>query len=139
MSSYVGGPFDGKTFTTPYDHRQVIILEHPDIIDGKLVRVRVRYELVSGMRVFLTDRDYLERYCKGRRRAPWKDYKGNTIYEGDRITHPVDPEWQTGIVEFDPKGQGHHGKWKVRYRNGDLLALCLQIGDKGQAVVSNGP
>ena len=53
MSSYVGGPYDGKRFTTRYDHLPVIVLESFDIVEGALVRILSRYELKCGMRVYI--------------------------------------------------------------------------------------
>lgn len=67
--------------------------------------------------------------------APWNDYKGNIVYEGDTIVHPVDPEYDRGVVEFWPHENGPHAQWRVRYTNGSVLALFLQITWKGQAVV----
>ena len=53
MSSYVGGPFDDKRFTTRYDHMKVIRLGYFDIVDGKVIEMIAEYELKCGMRVFI--------------------------------------------------------------------------------------
>ena len=53
MSSYVGGSFDDKLFTTRYDHMRVIRLGYFDIVDGKVVEMIAEYELKCGMRVFI--------------------------------------------------------------------------------------
>lgn len=53
MSSYVGGPFDDKRFTTRYDHLPIVRLEYFDIVDGKVVEMIAEYELKVGMRVFI--------------------------------------------------------------------------------------
>ena len=58
MSSYVGGPFDDKRFTTRYDHLPVIALEYSDIIEGKLVRMVAYYDLKCGMRVYRNSLPY---------------------------------------------------------------------------------
>lgn len=58
MSSYVDGPFDGKRFTTRYDHLPIIRLEYTDIVDGKLVRMIADYELRCGMRVYTRSEPY---------------------------------------------------------------------------------
>jgi len=72
-----------------------------------------------------------------RRKAPWADFAGVDIYEGDTILHP---DGTRGVVVFvdgetertDCKDYG----WKVDYQDGSpFVFLGLQIGDKGQAVV----
>lgn len=65
--------------------------------------------------------------------APWKDYAGNSICEGDQIEHP---SGEKGTVFFYPDGETEHDKWKVDYGSGPPSALSLQVGEKGQAVVS---
>ncbi|MFA6204435.1 MAG: hypothetical protein WC710_14755 [Gallionella sp.] len=65
-------------------------------------------------------------------KAPWPDFHGHVIYEGNKIEHP---SGERGTVvffadEIDPSDQ-----WRVDYGTGNLSRLCLQIGDKGQAVV----
>lgn len=66
--------------------------------------------------------------------APWKDFEGNEIKEGDRIIHP---SGETGIVAFKPELNDAEDQWRVDYQDDfPLSRLCLQIGDKGQAVVA---
>lgn len=68
-----------------------------------------------------------------RRKAPWPDYAGRPIYEGDTVEHP---SGDRGIVRFFEAYESQSDQWRVDY--GDLpiaLRLCLQIGDKGRAVV----
>lgn len=67
--------------------------------------------------------------------APWPDYAGNPIHEGDSLQHPASGE--VGVVfvrrdELDPIL-----RWRVRYEPEDRggFHLCLQVDDKGQAVV----
>lgn len=72
--------------------------------------------------------------------APWPDFAGNPIREGDTIRHPYGGE--EGVVfvladETDP-----NERWRVLYGGrGDgwpsmrVSRLCLQIGHSGQAVV----
>jgi len=69
-----------------------------------------------------------------RRRAPWPDYAGNPIHEGDRIKHP---SGSLGVVEcLDGEGLTDQDRWRVRYFEVSGRArLCLQIGPKGHAVV----
>lgn len=67
-----------------------------------------------------------------KRQAPWPDYAGNPIYEGDLIRHPLG---ETGKVVFVPTEEDQSSQWRVAYGDGMLSRLGLQIGDKGQAVV----
>jgi hypothetical protein len=64
---------------------------------------------------------------QGGRKAPWQDYKGNDIFEGDIVEHF---DGDCGLVVCvdgeDP--------WRVKYATG-LSRLQLQVGDKGRAVV----
>lgn len=67
-----------------------------------------------------------------RRYAPWPDFHGNKIKEYDAIRHPSGEE---GTVVFMPEGETPEDQWRVSYLEGNLGRLCLQVGDKGQAVV----
>jgi hypothetical protein len=73
-----------------------------------------------------------------KRIAPWPDYAGNVIHEGDTIVHP---SGERGRVEFDDSYIHETGKWRVRYGDNpaEAQALCLQIGDRGMAVVTSDP
>ena len=66
--------------------------------------------------------------------APWPDFKGQPITAGDHITHP---DGDCGVVVFCPQFSTPSDQWWVDYGDGNMLRLCLQIGDKGQAVVSS--
>ena len=70
-----------------------------------------------------------------RRKAPWPDFAGNPIFEGDWIVHP---SGQRARVRFDPSETSSPGwsEWRCDY-DGLLhgMSLALQIGDKGMAVV----
>ena len=67
--------------------------------------------------------------------APWKDFVGNNIHEGDIITHP---SGESGTVVFLPEEAEQDDQWGVAYVGYRYLSrLCLQIGDRGQAVVVN--
>lgn len=66
------------------------------------------------------------------RKAPWPDFAGNPIHEGDTIKHP---SGEQGSVVFLPHEEHDGDQWRVDYGTGDLSRLCLQIGNKGQAVV----
>lgn len=65
-------------------------------------------------------------------KAPWKDYEGNDIYDGNTIIHP---SGQRGVVVFHRGRDGATNQWVVNY--GDIESrLFLQIQDKGRGVVS---
>ena len=66
------------------------------------------------------------------RRAPWTDFAGQQIWEGDTIIHPAG---ERGVVVFLPEPVNAADQWRVDYGNRELSRLMLQIGDKGQAVV----
>ena len=66
--------------------------------------------------------------------APWLDFKGNKIFEGDTIIHPIG---ETGIVNYYPERKGVFERWTVKYDFGPELKLILQIGNKGRAVVKS--
>lgn len=65
--------------------------------------------------------------------APWKDFQGQEIPEGCTIKHP---SGQTGTVVYKPERQALNDQWLVDYGNGVESRLCLQVGDKGRAVVA---
>lgn len=65
-------------------------------------------------------------------KAPWPDYNGLDIFEGDTIEHP---SGERGKVLFLPEEDGVCEQWRVDYEQHGMSRLCLQIGDKGQAIV----
>ena len=70
-----------------------------------------------------------------RRLAPWPDYAGNPVHEGDVIEHP---DGMRGIVRFVPRlGADAYKLWRVSYPDCPNIdaPLAFQIDDKGQAVV----
>lgn len=68
--------------------------------------------------------------------APWKDFSGADIHEGDRIAHPAG---ERGTVVFLQEYPDAHDRWRVDYHDGGPFSrLSLQVGDKGQAVVVRG-
>lgn len=66
-------------------------------------------------------------------KAPWPDFSGNEIHEGDTIEPP---SGERGTVVFLANEQEPGDQWRADYGTGDLSRLCLQIGDKGRAVVT---
>lgn len=69
----------------------------------------------------------------GKRKAPWKDYEGGELVDGDYIIHP---SGEMGRVWFDSTSDNETDQWRVIYdQNKDSMSrLCLQVGEKGQAV-----
>lgn len=82
---------------------------------------------------FLLQREELS---KTNRIAPWLDYSGNPIFENDLIEHP---SGEIGLVIFLQSECEPYNQWRVKYNDNVLLRLCLQIGDKGQAIVVGHP
>ncbi len=70
------------------------------------------------------------------KKAPWKDYNGNELFEGDKIIHP---SGEVGKIVFEKKWEESDSVWFVNYGNDVFSQLCLQIGWKGQAVKVNPP
>jgi len=83
---------------------------------------------------------------ESKRLAPWPDFKGNPIHEGDTIKHPTGDTGKVVFIETNPRlnpeaiavewNEVH--QWRVDYGDGLLSSLCLQIGEKGMAVVIGG-
>ena len=69
-----------------------------------------------------------------KRLAPWPDFVGKQIFEGDTLVHPAGDR---GVVVFLEEHTLPGDQWRVRYTDGTLSRLALQINDKGQAVVKN--
>ena len=72
-------------------------------------------------------------YKVDRQMPPWTDYNGATLYEHDFIWHP---SGEIGVI-FCVDADNAHDRWRVRYSNGVVSRLSLQVGDKGQAVKAN--
>jgi hypothetical protein len=66
--------------------------------------------------------------------APWKDYNGVQVRDGDIIKHP---SGEVGVVRFMPKRglDCAFDQWWVDYGTGRLSRLTLQLDDKGCAIV----
>jgi hypothetical protein len=70
----------------------------------------------------------------GKRKAPYQDYGGNNLYEGDTIIHP---DGTCGIVQYF---KNMLNPWRVKYQEDKnsmvyTMALFLQIDHKRQAVL----
>jgi hypothetical protein len=65
-------------------------------------------------------------------KSPWPDFNGNTIHAGDVIEHP---SGERGTVVFLNSETDQSDQWRVDYGEAGLSRLCLQIGEKGQAVI----
>ena len=67
------------------------------------------------------------------RKAPWADFAGASLYEGDYLEHPSCGS--VGRVTYCPSyGNNIHDSWGVAYLDGSTARLSLQIGGKGMAV-----
>lgn len=64
-----------------------------------------------------------------KRKAPWPDFKGKDIMDGDTIVHSGGT---TAKVVYDTSFKN---EWRAVYEDGESYSLCLQVGDKGRAVV----
>ncbi|ELY7248313.1 hypothetical protein PL734_002863 [Acinetobacter baumannii] len=69
-----------------------------------------------------------------RKKAPYKDYHNGEIFEGDLIQHP---SGEKGVVVFEKRTESDSDNWLIQYEDGIKSRLCLQVCDKGQAVVVN--
>ncbi len=67
------------------------------------------------------------------KKAPWTDFKGDDIFEGSVIAHP---SGQKGTVIFKPERESESDQWLVDYGTGYESRLCLQVGGKGQAIIT---
>jgi len=96
-------------------------------IRSDLDKLTLRLDRVES-RLELTDSQV--RRSKPMNEAPWSDFAGYAIREGDIIFHP---SGEIGKVVFVPNKLIPEDQWLVDYGDGCLSRLCLQIGDKGQA------
>lgn len=109
------------------------------LCDGHLVKMQgIRIEPSIGTPERVEWQDAENRRARamldvvGRRKAPWPDYRGADIHEGDTIVHP---QGDCGTVVFDASREPGL-EWRVQYLSGEeSLWLGNQIGDKGQACV----
>lgn len=67
---------------------------------------------------------------EAKRKAPWTDYVGNDLYDGDTIIHPSGVK---GVITY-AKDKDLHTSWRVRYNDKISSMLSLQIGAKGRGV-----
>lgn len=67
--------------------------------------------------------------------APWPDFAGRQINHGDYLAHPDGTEFvAVRLNGFDDEGDA----WRAIYGNPPSISrLCLQIGNKGRAVLSD--
>lgn len=66
------------------------------------------------------------------KKSPYLDFVDNEIYEGDTLIHPSGETGKVVFLENEPRPDD---QWRVDYGTNDLSRLCMQIGDKGQAIV----
>lgn len=69
-----------------------------------------------------------------KREAPYRDFQGKPIFEGDRLIHPLG---DVGTVVYEADREDQRSRWRVKYDDQPDVSLWLsnQIGDKGRAVV----
>ncbi len=81
---------------------------------------QVRYALISDLKHFA---ETMQKEKTTKRMAPWPDFDGRALFEGDTIIHP---SGQQGIVIFDPTSKRIEDQWRVRYQGDDLVSrLCF--------------
>lgn len=67
-----------------------------------------------------------------KKKSPYTDYYNHEIFEDDLIQHP---SGEKGIVVFEERTENNSDNWLIQYEDGIKSRLCLQFGEKGQAVV----
>lgn len=71
-----------------------------------------------------------------KRKAPWKDYAGNDIYEGDTV---ILPDGTCGVVFFDDTVELVIAKWRVDYGILGTPRLIGQITENDFRVLPSCP
>jgi len=66
-----------------------------------------------------------------RNKAPWPDFSGKPIYEGDTILHP---SLKRGVVTYSPERSPRYDQWHVDYGN-DIFPLKEQVNESHQGIV----
>ena len=64
--------------------------------------------------------------------APWPDFDGNPVKEGDRIIHP---SGDSGFVVFVADASDDNARWRVDYGHGQSHSLSREIGAEVKATV----
>lgn len=64
--------------------------------------------------------------------APWPDFEGHPIMEGDRIIHP---SGDSGFVVHFPDASDDAERWRVDYGHGSTRSLFIEVGEQGRATV----
>lgn len=67
-----------------------------------------------------------------RHTAPWTDYTGNPIQEGDRMVHSCG---DCGIVVLLPGQADDSERWRVDYGHGIVRSLAHEVSATGRAIV----
>ena len=65
-------------------------------------------------------------------KAPWKDYNGGDIHEGDTM---IDASGRVGKVLFMVQPNNIIDQWQVKHGCSSLSRLVVQISHIGRAVV----
>lgn len=66
-------------------------------------------------------------------KAPWHDYKGDDIHDGDEVVHP---SGEYGVVVRYHDIPEPLDAWRIHYESGEVGRMCLQVGWKGQLHVA---
>ena len=64
-------------------------------------------------------------------KAPWSDFSDKPIFDGNTILHPSGEKGVVFLADDDDPAD----KWRVRYEDGQVHRLCLQIDDKAMGIV----
>lgn len=140
MAGSLGYDIDG-------DDSEVSLCEKfiKELIVGLVEHHNVSYVVDEGGGKFVIGGASQKDAPKERRIAPWGDFRGNTIFEGDVIEHPDGIRGKVVFVEKDDPRISYESvshiewtdgdRWRVDYGDGNLSRLCIQIGDKGMAAV----
>lgn len=64
--------------------------------------------------------------------APWLDFEGHPVKEGDRIIHP---SGDSGFVVFIANALQDSERWRVDYGHGSTRSLFQELGEAGRATV----
>ncbi|NSL56008.1 hypothetical protein [Uliginosibacterium aquaticum] len=67
-----------------------------------------------------------------RQTAPWPDFDGNPIMEGDRMVHP---SGECGIVVLCSDAPDDSARWRVDYSGGISRSLSAEVSRDGRCVV----
>lgn len=131
-------PAETNPAAVPADYAGTTIWIGDRTITRVVSKEMIEHEMESGIAITQAAQDCLnalastpQQKTQPTRQAPWPDYAGNTIKEGDRIGHPSGQKGRVYYMQTEDVVDA----WRVDYDDGADSPLALQIGDKGRAVV----